>query len=171
MTIERDADQNLNDVLWASTPSHWAQAGYYVGCGVISIANFTFVSALPLMRHPTTVLAAWTAVPLIFAAWRWLEVHLTRRVLTCETLTIRTGVLRQRIETLETFRVKDLVLDRPAVMRMAPGKLGNLTLITSDISTPTTVLTATPNSIDVMNLFRGVVDDARRRKGTREIDY
>jgi hypothetical protein len=69
---------------------------------------------------------------------------------------------------LELFRVKDYAMDQPLALRMVG--LGNLTLITSDATSPTVAIRAIANVEDVREKLRTAVQSERDRKRVREMD-
>src|SRR5688500_13588131 len=73
-------------------------------------------------------------IPVPWAIWRWLETknHVYR--LTSERLIIETGVFGKKTETLELYRVRDLQVTQPFLLRIFG--LQNIRLLTSDTSTP-----------------------------------
>jgi len=59
-------------------------------------------------------------------------------------------------------------MDQPLFLRMLG--LGNLTLVTSDASTPTIAIKAIPGVEDVREKLRAAVSSERDRKRVREMD-
>ena len=114
------------------------------------------------------VLLIWLVVPLFIIVWKWLVTRMTRYELTTERLRTRSGVLNKKLDELELYRVRDYKLDQPVWLRLF--SLGNIILQTSDLSNPTIVLRAIPNSENVREQIRTYVEACRVKKGVRELD-
>ena len=78
-------------------------------------------------------------------------------------------MLSQKIQEIELYRVRDYTIDKPFIMRLFG--LGNLVLITSDKSSPRVYLKAITNVEKVRDLFRKQVEEARKKTGTKEVDF
>ena len=80
-----------------------------------------------LTNIKTYILFFWTIIlPLIV----YLRTRFTIYELTEERFREKTGILSQKIEELELYRVRDYTVEKPFIMRLFG--LGNLILITSD---------------------------------------
>jgi uncharacterized membrane protein YdbT with pleckstrin-like domain len=134
------------DLVWEGQPSQLVNLGSFALC----------------------LLFAWMIFPLVIAAQRALQVHFTRYRITSERIEVTTGILSRRIEQLELYRVKDLSVEEPLVLRLA--KLGNLIVRSSDRSHPVVVLQAIPGCPLLRDQLRGLVEKLRDRKRVRELD-
>jgi uncharacterized membrane protein YdbT with pleckstrin-like domain len=81
----------------------------------------------------------------------------------------KTGVLSQKIQEIELYRVRDYTIYKPFIMRLFG--LGNLILVTSDKSSPRIHLKAITNVENVRDMFRKQVEEAREKTGTKEVDF
>ena len=99
---------------------------------------------------------------------RWWITKCTSYELTSQRLKISSGILNRKLDELELFRVKDYAMDQPLFLRMVG--LGNLTLVTSDASSPTVTISAIANVEDVREKLRNAVQAERDRKRVREMD-
>jgi membrane protein YdbS with pleckstrin-like domain len=108
-------------------------------------------------------------VTLPWALWRWLAVRARRYQLTSERLKIASGVLNRTIETLELYRVKDIAVTQPFMLRLAG--LENITLLTSDHTSPTVTIPAMRQADALGDKFRRQVEIVRDRKRVREVDF
>ena len=79
-------------------------------------------------------------IPLGLWLIRWWTTRTTVYELTTQRLKIHRGILTRRLEEVELYRVKDYVLEQPLFLRLLG--LGNLTLVSSDATTPSIVLRA-----------------------------
>jgi uncharacterized membrane protein YdbT with pleckstrin-like domain len=148
--------------LWKGHSSQWIHFWYYLMCilfAAAALGGIPFTSGL-------------SALGLIVPAGLWLVRWWTNRTtvyeLTTQRLRIRRGILNRRLDELELYRVKDYVLEQPLLLRFLG--LGNLTLVTSDASTPTVELRAIGNAEEVRELLRNAVQTERDRKRVRELD-
>ena len=108
----------------------------------------------------------WTVIiPLIV----YLKTRFTIYELTDQIYREKTGILSQKIEELELYRVRDYSVDKPFIMRLFG--LGNLTLITSDKTNPRVYMRAIRNVENVRDIFRKHVEEARKATGTKEVDF
>ena len=107
-------------------------------------------------------------IPIPWAVWRWLEVRNRIFQLTSERLLITSGVINKTTDTLELYRVRDLRVAQPFLLRMFG--LQNLQLLTSDSSTPEVVVDYVPVDLKLSDRFREQVEQCRVKKGVRELD-
>ncbi len=134
------------NVVWEGKPSPIDLLGTFVVCGLF----------------------VWLVVPVVVAAWRWLELACTRYTLTNERLNVATGVLSKRIDEVELYRVKDSRLEIPVLLRFF-GR-AHVVLTTSDRSHPELRLRAITDAEMLRNQIRGLVEKRRAEKGVREMD-
>lgn len=107
-------------------------------------------------------------IPIPWAVWRWLEVRNRVFQLTSERLLITSGVINKTTETLELYRVRDLRVAQPFLLRIFG--LQNLQLLTSDSSTPEVVVDYVSADLKLSDRFREQVEHCRVKKGVRELD-
>jgi uncharacterized membrane protein YdbT with pleckstrin-like domain len=152
--------------LWKGHTSQWVHFWYYLFCIIIAagIAVGATVAALPTGGLAYIALV----VPLFMWLIRWWITKCTSYELTTQRLKIASGVLNRKLDELELFRVKDYAMDQPLALRIVG--LGNLTLVTSDASTPTVAIRAIANVEDVREKLRTAVQAERDRKRVREMD-
>lgn len=77
------------------------------------------------------------------------------------------GVFSINSDFVELYRVKDLMIQRPFLIRLLTAQ--NLSLITSDKTHPVLLMFAIPNS-NIHEVLRELVERNRQRKGVYEID-
>ena len=119
-----------------------------------------------LTNIKTYILFFWTIIlPLIV----YLRTRFTIYELTEERFREKTGILSQKIEELELYRVRDYTVEKPFIMRLFG--LGNLTLITSDKTNPKIYLYAIRNVESGRDVFRKNVEATRKHTGTKEVDF
>tara|TARA_B100000927_G_scaffold257957_1_gene226150 strand:+ start:32 stop:439 length:408 start_codon:yes stop_codon:yes gene_type:complete len=129
------------DIVWKSTPSQ-----------LINFFSYLFFF--------------WTVIIPIIS---YLKTRFTIYELTKTRLRLKTGIFSQVIEDTELYRVRDYSIDKPFWFRIFG--LGHIKLMTSDKSNPEILLHGIKNVESVAELIRNNVDAARKKSGTREIDY
>jgi uncharacterized membrane protein YdbT with pleckstrin-like domain len=152
--------------LWKGHTSQWVHFWYYFFCVLIAIGIAVGATVAAL---PTGGLAyAALIIPMLMWLIRWWITKCTSYELTSQRLKIATGILNRKLDELELFRVKDYAMDQPLFLRLVG--LGNLTLVTSDASTPTVAIRAISNVEDLREKLRTAVQAERDRKRVREMD-
>ena len=111
----------------------------------------------------------WLVIPIFIILWKWLVVKCTKYELTTQRLITRHGVFSKKMDELELYRVRDYKLDQPIFLRLFG--LDNITLQTSDKSTPVVVIRAIPNGEQLREQIRNAVEDCRVKKRVREVDF
>jgi len=114
----------------------------------------------------TYLLLFWT---IIFPLIAYLKTRFTIYELTKTRLRLKTGIFSQQIEDTELYRVRDYSIDKPFWFRIFG--LGHIKILTSDKSNPEITLYAVSKIENTAELVRQNVEVARKKSGTREIDY
>lgn len=149
-------------VLWKGHTSQWVHFWFYFFCVVLA-AGIVVASVF------TAGLAAvGLIVPLVMWLVRWWVTKCTEYELTTQRFKIRSGVLNRKLDELELFRVRDYSMDQPLFLRLF--KLGNLTLQTSDVTSPTVAMRAIPEVEAVREKLRTAVQAERDRRRVRALD-
>jgi uncharacterized membrane protein YdbT with pleckstrin-like domain len=108
-------------------------------------------------------------LPLPWAIYQWLIVRNTIYELTTERLTLRTGILSRRTDSLELYRVRDTVVTEPFWFRLVGA--GNIDMETSDRTHPHFELRAVKDVHRLVGLLREQVEKMRVAKRVREVDF
>jgi uncharacterized membrane protein YdbT with pleckstrin-like domain len=155
--------------LWSGHTSQWVHFWYYFFClllaGGIGFAATVFglaTAGVGMLGYVALI------IPLMMWLFRWWVTKCTTYELTSQRLRIRAGILNKKVDELELFRVRDYTMDQPLLLRMVG--LGNLTLITSDATTPSLVMRAIPGVEAVREKLRNAVQNERDRKRVRQMD-
>ena len=119
-----------------------------------------------LVNFYTYLLLFWT---IIFPLIAYLKTRFTIYELTNTKLRLKTGIFSQKIEDTELYRVRDYSIDKPFLFRIFG--LGHIKILTSDKTNPTIYLYAIRQTEKTADLIRNNVEIARKKSGTREIDY
>jgi membrane protein YdbS with pleckstrin-like domain len=139
------------ETVWTGSPSQWLNAGKFLLCALGTLTGFLAVFAIP------------------YAIWRWLVVKNMRYELSTQRLKCHSGVLNKKTEELELYRVKDSRFDEPFLMRMVG--LGNVTVVSSDSTTPTTSLLALREGGPLREKIRALVEERREQKRVRIAEF
>ncbi len=150
------------EILWKGSPSQVLNLGKYL----IALALVAGITVGGLFFPP-----AWIALvlPLGWAGWVWLETRCIRHVLTTERIKLYEGVLNQKLDDVELYRVKDTSMERPFWLRIFG--LSTLVIETSDRSQPRIEIKAVRDGKNLRELLRKQVEYWRDRKRVREVDF
>lgn len=148
--------------LWKGHTSQWVHFWYYLFCIVLAIS--CVIGAI----FTGGIAGLGILIPVIMWAARWWVTKTCTYELTTQRLRMSSGILDRKVEELELYRVKDYSMDQPFFLRIM--NLGNLTLVTSDASTPTVIIRAVAQITDVREKLRTAVQHERDRKRVRELD-
>ena len=119
-----------------------------------------------LVNIPYFFLFFWT---LFLPIYRYLNTRFRIYSFSDERFFIKSGILSQSIEEIELYRIRDYSIFKPFLLRIFG--LGNLTIISSDKSTPRITMVGIKEPEMVMDLLRGFVEKSRKKSGTQEIDF
>ena len=148
--------------LWKGSPSQWLNLGPFTAAILLAVGIIVGGVFFP------PVLAA-LVLPLVYAVWKYLVVKMEVFELTNERLRITRGVINQKIDEIELYRVKDTVMTRIWWMRLA--NLASIHLETSDRTMPKLVIPAIPGGHEMRELLRKQVEAQRDKKRVREMDF
>ena len=152
--------------LWSVHTSQWVHFWYYFLCVLLAV-GIAFAATIPALFTGGLAYLA-LLIPLVMWLVRWYATKCTTYTLTSQRLRITSGILNKKVDELELFRVRDYTMDQPFLLRLVG--LGNLTLITSDATTPTLAMRAIPGIESVREKLRTAVQTERDRKRVRQMD-
>jgi len=151
------------DTLWKGNPSQVTNLGHWIGIVVLSL----IILAVGFTTWPPVF---WLLLaPFAWALWIFLVVKCEVYELTTQRLRLHTGVINQKIDELELYRVKDITMERPLFLRIFG--LTNIHLDTSDRSHPKVTLTGVREAIELREKLRKQVEQLRDEKRVREVDF
>ena len=107
-------------------------------------------------------------IPLGGILIRWVVTRSTVYELTSQRLRKTSGILNKKLDELELYRVKDSTLEQPLLLRMFG--LGNITIMSSDVSLPMLVMSAVPGAYEAREKLRAAVEAERDRKRVRDVN-
>ncbi len=100
--------------------------------------------------------------------WQILKVWCIRYEIDPEKLKYSSGIILRKHEFVENYRIKDFLIEKPLIYRIFD--LGNLTIYTSDKTTPILHLNAISKPEEKYQILRGLVELSRKEKHVYEID-
>lgn len=165
-------------LLWRGTPSQWTNLGTYLVClllaaGVIGAwwvlpRDGATISGTEFTLPSGPILLAGLAVPFLIAFSRWLLTRSNVYELTSERIQVTRGLLSRHTSELELYRVRDYSVIKPFWLRLI--NRGNVTLVTSDRTTPELVLRAVPQPDRLKDMIRIHTEKLRQRRGVRDLE-
>ena len=127
--------------------------------------------ALHIQFKPSQLLNLPVFLAVLFAGclgYHMLKIYCLRYEISSEELRYYSGILHRKHEFIELYRLKDYKIDRPFVFRIFG--MGNLTIYTSDKTTPVFKMEAIKNPRKIYKTLRGLVEQNRREKHVFEVD-
>lgn len=104
----------------------------------------------------------------VYLGYHMLKIYCLRYEIGSEELSYYSGILQRKHEFIELYRLKDYRIDRPLIYRLFG--LGNLTIYTSDKTTPVFKMEAIANPKMIYKTLRDLVEENRREKHVFEVD-
>lgn len=142
---------------------------------VIILTNGMLKEYLPVPFIPKEITAHLYRLPaylsafvLILLAYQILRIYCIRYEVDSEELRYYSGIFKRKHEIIELYRVKDFLIEKPLIYRLLG--LGNLTVYTSDKTTPVLRLQAIKEPEEKYKILRGLVELNRREKHVFEVD-
>jgi uncharacterized membrane protein YdbT with pleckstrin-like domain len=142
--------------LWKGSSSQWLNLGPFAAA-MLAAAGILVGSVF----FPPAAIAL--GLPAFYLVWRYLVVRTQVFELTSERLRVTRGVINQKIDEIELYRVKD------SQMRLTG--LASIVMETSDRTMPNLIIPAIHGGEQVRELLRKHVEIQRDRKRVREMDF
>ena len=153
---------NEESTLWKGSPSQWLNLGPFTAAILLAVA----ISVGGLFFPPAF---AGLILPVVYGIWKYLVVKTQVFELTSERLRITRGVINQKVDEIELYRVKDSQMIRAWWMRLTG--LASIELETSDRSMPNLVIPAIGGGLEMREILRKQVEIQRDKKRVREMDF
>ena len=154
------------ETIWKGTSSHWKNFNSY------ALTLVSLVGGAALHYWPRTELGLWVflvpAALALWAFWNWLLIRTTYYNLSTERLITIHGILTKVTDTLELYRVRDMQIVQPILLRIVG--LQNIQVFTNDSSTSELLLDFIPTSLGLGDRLRKSVEDCREAKRVRAMD-
>lgn len=138
---------NTETHIWSATPSQVINTTTYIICGLLSLTGLLALISIP------------------FAIWKYMEVKCKTYTLTSQRLRVESGIFSKKCDSLELYRVKDTKFDQPFLLRLFG--MGNVSLISSDSTTPITTIIAIKDAHLLQEQIRSLVEERRDQKRVR----
>lgn len=103
-------------------------------------------------------------IPIVIFFAKLIGLKFVSYEITTERVKVIKGILSKRTNELELYRVKDTTLVEPFVYRLF--SVGNIVMLTNDVTTPTVELRAVKHARDVREQLRTSIEECRLRKRT-----
>jgi membrane protein YdbS with pleckstrin-like domain len=110
----------------------------------------------------------WMILPLLMIIYRYLVIRCTSYAFTTQRLTIKMGILNRSTEEVELYRVNDITLGEPLLLRVFG--LGNVLVITTDSTAPAFILWGISSPDKVRQQLREQVKNARAGRRTMLVE-
>lgn len=152
--------------LWKGSSSQWLNLGPFAAALVVA-AGIIIGGVIAGPAAPFVLVAL--VLPAVYLIWCYLVVRTQVFELTSERLRLTRGVINQKIDEIELYRVKDSQMVRSWWMRLTG--LASIVMETSDRTLPNLVIPAIHGGEQVRELLRKHVELERDRKRVREMDF
>jgi uncharacterized membrane protein YdbT with pleckstrin-like domain len=130
-------------IIWKGSPSQWMNFWDFVSCILI--------------------------LPIPFVFWKYLKTKNRIFTITNERVIERNGVFSKVTDEVELYRVKDLKLEQPFLLRLV--KLSNIVMNTSDRTHSILLIPAISNGEEIREQLRKAIEERRDLKGVKETDF
>ena len=151
---------------WKGSPSQWLNLGPFTAA-LLGAGGIVIGAAFSGPFFPFVLIAL--VLPAAYMLWRYLVVRTEIFELTSERLRVTSGIINQKIDEIELYRIKDSQMVRPWWMRLTG--LATIVLQTSDRTMPHLEIPAIRGGEEVRELLRKHVELERDRKRVRETDF
>ena len=142
---------------------------------LIILMNDMLKEYLPLTFIPKEMKAHLYRLPAYLSAfvfinlvYKVLQVYCIQYEVDSEELRYYSGIFKRKHEIIELYRVKDFLIEKPMIYRLLG--LGNLTIYTSDKTTPVLRMQGIREPDEKYKILRGLVELNRREKHVFEVD-
>jgi len=157
------SEASQEQTLFKGSSSPMMIAGRLTFSGIILLGALVFAFiAPPPYSYGLFVLAA---LALIYMIVQWLFVKARVYEVTTERIRTTNGILTRRTDEVELYRVKDTTLVEPFFMRML--NLGDIDVVTHDVSTPVVRLLAIKGARQLREELRKSIEACRDKKRVR----
>jgi hypothetical protein len=166
---------NLESTVWQGRPSVWMLLERFAGPSVLVVFLLACVVLVRewipngLRTLVYCVAGGCITVFLLWFSWDLIVIKSTEWILTTERLCHHKGVFNRTVDNLELYRIKDITLTKPFLMRLVGcGYVGYATSDQSD--KPYIRVGPIRKPDDFYGIFRKYVERQRQQKGVKELD-
>lgn len=104
-------------------------------------------------------------VGLLILLFIWLSVRAVSYRMTNERIFLKHGIFSKRVQETELFRIKDVSFSQGIIQRLLG--VGNITIISSDQSTPDWTISGVNNPEQLKEMIRTAFRNSRKQEGVR----
>jgi uncharacterized membrane protein YdbT with pleckstrin-like domain len=151
-------------VFFRGSPSLIIKAGTFT-LGILLIAGFITGAAMlsqPLIAIGAGAVLLWLLAVVAFIRTQVFEV-------TSQRIRWTRGILTKRTDEMELYRVLDVSLVEPFLLRMFGA--GNIEIRSADTTTPQLTLPAVKGARELREQLRAAVEQRREQKGVRVTEF
>jgi uncharacterized membrane protein YdbT with pleckstrin-like domain len=150
-------------VLFRGSPSLIVKAGTFA-IGLLLIAGFIGGA---VFWQAWVAIGAGVVVLYLFGVAMLIRTQVFE--VTSERLRWTRGILTKRTDEMELYRVTDVTLVEPCLLRMVGA--GNIEINSADATTPRLVLPAVKEASKLREQLRSSIENCRTRKGVRMTEF
>lgn len=152
------------EVFFRGSPSLVVKAGTFT-LGALLIAGF--IAGGVMMHQPLIYIGAGLVLIWLLAVAAFIRTQVFE--ITSQRLRWTRGILTKRTDEMELYRVLDVSLVEPLMLRMVGA--GNIEIRSADTSTPQLTLPAVKGARQLRENLRNAVEQCRARKGVRMTEF
>jgi uncharacterized membrane protein YdbT with pleckstrin-like domain len=155
-------------LIWEGAQSQVLNLGSFILFFII--AAVITVAALLLAPPPLNLLLlALNIIPLAYLIYKIIMVRSVKYRITDQRVISTTGIFSKKTDALELYRIKDLEVMQPFLMRIF-GK-GKIILKSYDSSNPEFTINAIPSPLSLYDKLRIAVEKRRDLKRVRGVEF
>ena len=154
---------NEEVVLFRGSPSLLVRAGTF-SIGILLIVAFI---AAAVAWNPFIAIGA--AIVILYLISVAMLIRTQVFEVTSERVRWRRGIFTKRTDEMELYRVMDVSLVEPFLLRMANA--GNIEIRSADASTPSLTLPAVKGAKELREKLRVSIENCRAKKGVRVTEF
>ena len=152
------------EVFFRGSPSLVIKAGTFL-LGAILIAGF--IAGAVFMNQPLIAIGAGVVIVWLVGVIAFIRTQVFE--VTSQRLRWTRGILTKRTDEMELYRVLDVSLVEPFLLRMFGA--GNIEIRSADTTTPKLILPAVKGARDLREKLRVAVEKRRDQKGVKVTEF
>jgi uncharacterized membrane protein YdbT with pleckstrin-like domain len=151
-------------VLFRGSPSLVVKAGtFFIGFLLMA----AFITAAVMMQQPLIAIGAGVVLLYLISVAALIRTQYFE--VTSQRVRWRRGILTKRTDEMELYRVMDVSLVEPFLLRLVGA--GNIEMTSADASTPKLILPAVKRAKELREQLRVSIEDYRTKKGVRVTEF
>jgi membrane protein YdbS with pleckstrin-like domain len=166
LTGDEKAKDEREEIYYQGSPSLWGYVGKLLVCGLLALGAAIGCFALTPYGWYIPVLGVLVAAALVVVPV--LLIRSTRYRVTSYRIDYERGLLSKTIDTLELWHIDDIKFHQSFLNRLLG--IGQITVISSDDTTPQLVLQAIPGPRPVFDAMKQRIITVKRQRGVIKLD-